>query len=550
MNTFYISTAWIVLFSIVAILAILIGVGLVLKYIHLLQLQGYHIAETYQDQKIKLYKYSSHYLVPFIFDGVLCLAFCILSLRTSVWQWIALGSIVVTMIVVSNWLYGVLTTKYKLPLKLTKRVKRLLVIYVVISIIYFVGALLLARAVLSRLFLLVLPVYFVLIPFLFCLSLFVHYGIEKCIFLHYYKMSQKKCASMEHLQVIGVTGSYGKTSTKYILAQLLNKKYHVLATDKSYNTPMGISKVVLEKLNSSHEIFIAEMGADHKDDIKVLGAQVKPTIGILTSIGNAHLKTFGSIYEIMRTKYQLIEALPSYGYAVFNGDCDYELNLIHKTTIKKGVVISRNRLHLIDTKSCDNIAIIEKMSCGKGGAEIVITTKNNTYAFKTSLLGRHQATNIGSAILVAEYLQVEYEDILQSLNTLQNVEHRLSASEVGESIILDDSFNCNIEGARNALEVLSLYDDYEKVVITPGIVEGGVSSASLNYTLGGMIAKVADHLVIVNTINKIDITKGVIDANSNTKLHYVSTFEEARKTYLVQKKAVYLLLNDLPDQYE
>lgn len=355
---------------------------------------------------------------------------------------------------------------------------------------------------------------------------------------------------MEDLVVIGVTGSYGKTSTKHILAQVLGVKYHVLATQKSYNTPMGVSKVVLGNLNRTHEIFIAEMGADHKNDIKVLTNQVHPSIGILTSIGSAHLKTFGSIYEIMRTKYQLIESLPADGYAVFNGDCDYELGLIHKTKVKKAVVISSHRRHLIEESACDNVAIIEQVTCTSCGASIKIMTNHHTYDFTTTLLGRHQATNIASAILVAEYLTVPYEKIASTLPQLQSVEHRLSMQFIGQAVMLDDSFNCNIEGASNALEVLSTFDGYEKVVITPGIVEGGASSVTLNRTLGSMIAKVADEVVIVNTINKIDITRGVIDENSKIKIHYAMNFEEARTKYMTDRKAVYLLLNDLPDQYE
>lgn len=550
MNTFLITPSIIILFCVIALLCVLMGIGIIVRYVHLLQLQGYHVVETYLDQKIILYKYSRHFFLPFVFISILGLAFCILSLRSVVWQWITMGCIIVTMLVVCNWLYSSLTTKYKVPLNYTKRIKRVFVIFVIVSLLYFACMAFIFYVCISRLFLLVLPLYFIVLPFLFCFALGVSHIIEKFIFNHYYIASQKKCLSMDKLVVIGITGSYGKTSTKHILAQLLDEKYHVLATQKSYNTPMGIAKVVLGKLNASHEIFIAEMGADHKNDIKVLTNQVHPTIGILTSVGSAHLKTFGSIYEILRTKYQLIEGLPADGYAVFNGDCDYELALIHKTNIKKGVVISNNRRHLIDEEGCENVAIIEKVSCTSGGASISIKTNQFSYDFTTKLLGRHQATNIASAILVAEYLNVPYKKIVTSLQQLKNVEHRLSMQSIGQAIILDDSFNCNIEGASNALEVLSTFDGYEKIVITPGIVEGGTSSASLNRTLGSIIAKIADSVVIVNTINKIDITKGIIDENTKINIHYASNFEEAKEKYMTDRKAVYLLLNDLPDQYE
>ena len=549
MNTFSFHATWVVLYGIVSCISIILGVILSLRYMHVLQLEGYHFFETYNNQKVKLYKYTKKYWVPALFFGLLCLSLCLLSIKSSGWMIVAYVSNLLWCLLLWNDGYREMTTRYKIPLKYTKRIKRLMGILCSISIVYFVLFLVLGLQYWSRIILVGIPLYVLLFPIIFCVAYGVHFVIEKIIFHYYYTRSQKTIQKQKALKVIGITGSYGKTSTKNILDTLLKQKYNVLTTEKSYNTPMGISKTVLQKLNAEHQIFIAEMGADHKGDIATLCRQVRPSIGILTSIGKAHLKTFGSVYEIIRTKYALIENIPKEGYAVFNGDCALELNLLHKTIIPKAVVISENRKHLIDENACDNVCYLKNVQCLSTGIEIECYTKNHQYHFCVPILGKHQATNIGLCILVAEYLGVSYSLIVKGLQEIQSVEHRLSVKPFGEGFVLDDSFNCNIEGAKNALEVLRTFHDYEKVVITPGIVEAGEESFTLNCTMGNMIAKNADTIVIVNDINKIAITRGVIDANTHIKVMYAHDFEEAKK-YIKPTKSVYLLLNDLPDQYQ
>ncbi len=147
--------------------------------------------------------------------------------------------------------------------------------------------------------------------------------IEDTINRRYFEQAQEKIASMKDLHVIGITGSFGKTSTKFIVGTILKQKYRVLNTPESYNTPMGLSKVINDKLTDEHQVFIAEMGARNIGDIKELAELTKPKIGVITSIGPAHLETFKNIDNIMKTKYELIEELPTDGIAIFNYDNEY-----------------------------------------------------------------------------------------------------------------------------------------------------------------------------------------------------------------------------------
>src|SRR5690606_33871908 len=121
-----------------------------------------------------------------------------------------------------------------------------------------------------------------------------------------YHKAQKKIETMENLHVIGITGSFGKTSTKFITGTILKEKYRVLNTPESYNTPMGLSTIINNELSDKHQVFIAEMGARNIGDIRELVELTKPKIGVITSIGPTHLETFKNLDNIMKTKYELI----------------------------------------------------------------------------------------------------------------------------------------------------------------------------------------------------------------------------------------------------
>lgn len=147
--------------------------------------------------------------------------------------------------------------------------------------------------------------------------------IENKINQGFYNSAQGKIKAREDLTVVGITGSFGKTSTKFIVGTILGERFNVLNTPESYNTPMGLSKVINNDLNDDHEVFIAEMGARNIGDIKEVAELCQPNLGVITSIGPVHIETFKNVDNIMKTKYELIEELPSDGVAIFNYDNEH-----------------------------------------------------------------------------------------------------------------------------------------------------------------------------------------------------------------------------------
>ncbi len=548
MNQYHIMMGDKILSCLMAVIVIALGVGICLRYIHFLQLQYYRFYETLADRREKLHKYTfSYWLKSLFFFMIVFIVASFFPLANWV-SYLVVGLCVVLYGLQFDWLYGELSTKWIVRLKYTHRVCRLLAILILVSIGYYVGMQLVVARWVSNYYYLVGISYFLVLPAIFSISFFLSYLWETGIAKIYYKRTQQKLRSADLLK-IGITGSYGKTSTKQILTSILQQKYNVLTTPKNYNTPMGIAKSIKDQNLEDYDVFIAEMGADHVGDIKHLAQQVSPSIGVLTYIGNAHLKTFGSIYHVMRTKYELVECLPKDGLAIFNGNSDYELTLLHKTKLNKCVVIDHERLDRIDTTKCDNLCVIRQVDMSTEGVSVVCVTKHNEYRVRCSLFGRHQADNIGMAILVAEYLGLTKEQIVAGVESVKAVEHRLEVKKEGQRIMLDDSYNCNIVGAKNALEVLGQYEDYEKIVITPGIVELGEDNELYNEKLGALIGEVADKVIVVGTYNKIALTKGVLQHKTKTVLQYAEDYLTA-KNMVTEEKCVCLILNDLPDQYQ
>ena len=199
--------------------------------------------------------------------------------------------------------------KAKKPFVVTERVKRLIAIHAAVN------------TLLAFILLWISPVLAYLLPAfepaLLMLAAVIAAPLEKHIANQFVKDAQARLDAMPSLIKIGITGSYGKTSTKFLLRDILSVKYSVLATPSSFNTTMGVTRVIREQLTPAHQVFIAEMGARHVGDIKELVELVHPSMGLITSVGPQHLDTFGTIERVRDTKYELIDGLPKDGTAIF-----------------------------------------------------------------------------------------------------------------------------------------------------------------------------------------------------------------------------------------
>ena len=345
--------------------------------------------------------------------------------------------------------------------------------------------------------------------------------------------------------VIGVTGSFGKTSTKFAIEGLLGPASTVLATPGSFNTPLGVCRTINEKLANAHRYFVVEMGAYGENEIAELVEFVRPTIGVLTAIGPAHLERFGSIEATERAKYEIVRDLPTGGTAVMNVDDERVRRLAGETSHVRVVRYGIDPDARPDVTARDVRTTPEgtKFTLVSGGEEIGVSTK---------LLGRHALGHILAATAVATICGRRLSELRGPVAALRPVEHRLQIIGGTSGVtVIDDAYNSNPEGAAAALEVLEAMPGQRKIVVTPGIVELGPLQAEANESFGRHAAAVADTLVVVAKINREAIVAGA-SSNGGGEVITVDSLDEARARLetILRPGDVVLFENDLPDQYE
>lgn len=381
------------------------------------------------------------------------------------------------------------------------------------------------------------------------ISSFLIWPLEQIINNTYLRDARKRIKTLQP-KIVGITGSYGKTSTKYILHKILSQKFNTLMTPDSYNTPMGICKVIRGDLLPEHKIFIVEMGAYKRGDIRDLCRLAPPEIGILTAVGPVHLERFKSIENTTRAKYELIEALPQDGLAVINADNEICAKLAEATdtvpVVQYGIA-ANDAVRL----SAENIIQNEK-----GLTFTVIDEVAGTVEITTRLLGKHNVSNILAAIGVALHCGMTLSEIQSAVSMLEPVPHRLQLMEGATGVtVIDDSFNSNPDGAKAALEVLTDFlseKQGKKVLVTPGMVELGEREYDENRHFGSEAAKVCDHIILVGRTRTVPILDGLKHANyPDQKISIVNNLDEAQQQLQVRLKPgdVVLFENDLPDNY-
>ena len=421
----------------------------------------------------------------------------------------------------------------------TARVKRMFAFSLLL--LFVLGSLgLLADKVLQLALLFVLYL-FVLIPELLCsVSLFVLKPLETAIANYYVRDAKKILSSMNGLKVIGITGSYGKTGTKYILSRILSEKYNLLHTPESFNTPMGVVRTIREKMRADTEIFICEMGAKKTGDIKEICDIVNPDHGIITSVGPQHLDTFGSIENVAKTKFELADAVGKKGGMLFaNGDNE----------------IIRQREDSVILYGTDNSFSFraENITGGREGICFDLVCEEDRVSVSSKLLGRHNVLNILSAGALAYKLGVPLKDIAFAIGRLTPVEHRLELKgSVAGSMLIDDAYNSNPEGCLEAVNVLDSFKGMTKVIITPGLVELGEKEYECNFELGKKAGLVCDKIILVGKNRSKPLADGVKSTDFDTENLFVAdSFKNAMEIYssFADSNTVVLLENDLPDNY-
>jgi len=396
------------------------------------------------------------------------------------------------------------------PLVFTGRVKR-----------FFAAMLLFALfiAVAFNHFAVVLPIF---------LAYFISLFIEKMLFHGFKVKAEKKIEAMGNLTVVGITASYGKTSIKNYVEHLLKAKYKTYATPRSVNTLGGVMKDVNDDLPEDTEVYVVEMGARGEGDIAEITTFVNPHYVVVGKIGPAHIEYFKTIENIRNTKMEILQT------------SRLKEAWIHESAMVK----PESNIHTFGEKA--NLDIRANIPAPKYVIEDVEATLDATsftldgVRYSASILGAFNAMNLAAAVLVAKTLGLTDKQIQEGLSTLKAVDHRLQRIDAGGKVILDDSFNGNIDGMMASFDLVSTYEG-RKVVITPGLVE---VDDELNVQVAKKANEVFDVVVITGDLNYA-IFKEHVDADKLVKLASKAGMEEM----LVEQTTVgdlILFANDAP----
>ena len=430
----------------------------------------------------------------------------------------------------------------KKPLVITKRIKRLYVTILLLYLIPVIGIMLIFNESYLAYYYLFIGLLVYLNYFIVMVANKINIPVEKMVFNHFKSKAKNKLKNMPSLKIVGITGSYGKTSSKNILNDVLNVKYNSFATPKSYNTMNGLMISINDYLDKFSDIFIAEMGAFVEGEIKEKCNFIEPRYGILTKIGTAHLESFGSQENVQKAKFELIDSLPNNGIAVLNMDDPLQVSYKIKSKCKC-VWIS------IDNELADFRATNIKLS--KNGTRFTLNIKGDlkSYRFETKLLGNANVYNILGAIALGYELGLSVEELILGVKRVGTIEHRLELKNYSDINIIDDAYNSNPVGAKMALDVLNMMDG-KKIIVTPGMIELGDKQFEYNMEFGKQIADVCDDVILIGKEQTKPIYEGLMAVGYKEKHIYI--LNDIKEAFVLMQRlksgeTFVLLENDLPD---
>ncbi|MEK7664072.1 MAG: Mur ligase family protein [Patescibacteria group bacterium] len=347
------------------------------------------------------------------------------------------------------------------------------------------------------------------------------------------KKAAKKITGFKDLTVIGITGSYGKTSTKEFLTTILSSRFKVLSTKDHKNSEMGIAQTILNELKPEHQVFVVEMGAYNKGGIKLLCDIVRLEIGIVTGVNEQHLSTFKSIENLLSAEggQELLKSLPHNGLLAVNGDNKYCLDLYKraKTIGNTGIPIAAKVYTLLGNKVSSDIWA-EEISVHEDSLDFMTVTKEKEAAhFNVNIPGRQNIQNLLGAILVAKELGMTLEDIsLAARNIKQEQAGIILKRGIRGINIIDSSYSSNPDGVMADLDYLNVFKG-KKVIVMPCLIELGKKSKEVHQQIGKKIAEVCDMAVITTKDKFEDIKAGAM--NNRMPADKIIFNENPKKTF-------------------
>ncbi|RCW71956.1 UDP-N-acetylmuramoyl-tripeptide--D-alanyl-D-alanine ligase [Saliterribacillus persicus] len=504
------------------------------KAVHMLQLNSYRNSRLYR------WMNSNWKKVITVKDWALILPLIFLFLGMELVAFILLSLVFIIGIVFRS------DKPEKKKLAVTARIKRLIT---TISILYFIIAGVALALIWTQESYLIAGILIIIsvtcLYFVLILANVINAPIENSIKNYYYKDAHNMIKQANNLSTIGITGSFGKTSTKFILDTILSSHFNTLKTPESYNTKIGVTITVRNSLKPYHDIFIAEMGAKESGNIKEICELVNHKYAIITAIGEQHLETFKTLENIQKTKYEIVESLPSDGIAFLNKDDVNIMSYKPNATCKK-IYFG------IDQQDADYVA--SNIQFHHRGTTFSVKNKRGDLnaVFETKLLGKHNVYNILAAISLAWELNVPLNKLQLGVKKIQPVKHRMEVRKgFGGLSVIDDSFNSNPTGSRLALEVLKSMEGY-KILVTPGMIELGDKQYEYNKKFGSYAADACDYVILVGEKQTEPIQDGLKEKNYPADQTYIAKdLNDAigHIQAIAKQDAIILLENDLPDTY-
>lgn len=372
--------------------------------------------------------------------------------------------------------------------------------------------------------------------FIFILSfpsqLYKDYIVEKAM----KKLAHYRAITMQHkpLLVIGITGSYGKSSTKEYVAQILEKKFTVLKTKGTNNTPIGIAKTILIGLKKDTQIFVAEMGAYKRREIAQMCSIVHPQIGILTAVNQQHLSLFGSLENTMQAKYELIDSLPKNGLALFNGNNENSKLLYKKEPeiyieglkrTKKKKILYQWFKNQHDANA--DISAFNVLS-EKEGVTFDVFLNRKVMHLKTSLIGPHVVENILPGIYIASHLGMSNGEIKKAVQVLKPMQKTMARHTLANGVqIIDDTFNANPQAVLAAIQYVNVFKGKKILVLQP-MIELGEKAEDEHYRVAHEISKTCDYLFLTNSNFYESTSQGIEEGRGKCILKVAKPLEIAQ----------------------
>jgi len=355
--------------------------------------------------------------------------------------------------------------------------------------------------------------------------------------------AKNKLKKFQKLKVIGITGSYGKTTMKEVLFTILSEKYIVIKTEGNNNTPLGIAKTIISNINEDTEILIVEMGEYYVGDIKQLCSITPPDISIITGINEAHLEKYNSMDNAINTKFEIIEYSKKDAFYLLNSDDSLIMKNFERYSSKDKVNFYSSN---INNSNIKNYIFYQD---GSGQS----FDMDNIGKIKVTFLAEYIIGYISASSIVAYHLGMKSTEIRFAISKLKEVNHRLQPRLNSNNIlIIDDTYNGNSTGIEEGIKLLGKFKNRRKIYMTPGLVETGSLVKKIHYAIGKSLSKTADKVILIKNSVTNYIFQGLVDNkfNEDNIIWFDNSKEALNKLFsYLQPNDVVLMQNDWTDNY-